>query len=502
MNPLSVLLTAEGTYPHYHGGVTVWCDQLIRELPDIRFHVLSLTHSPTQPVLMALPPNVVSLCTLPLWGTEEPGLQDEAFSRTYRRKLKTSRGALSSGFANPFEAAVRSLLVCRFPEELAEALHALHIYFREYDFAYSMTSDRAWDIFLRVCSECLQNNLSLEDATNYMRWLRRYLAVVSVPYPEVDIVHASMAGFAGIAGVLQKRLAGSKFLMSEHGIYLRELYINLSRSEYNMSSKRFLLTLNESIVKMNYHFADQVSALCEFNKKWQVRLGAEPGKIAVVPNGCDASIFRPAEGFHLRPLTVLTMARISPLKGIEVLIRAAAEVRAAIPEVCFRIMGQVADKEYFKRCLALADELNISSALEFGVTTDSPAAYRGADVFCLPSISEAMPYSILEAMLSGCPVIATDTGGVAEMLGESGMVVPPNDPKALAGGLLALLNGPQARSRRQVLRRMALARARERYTVQECSGRFRELYCELADANKNVSTRYDRSAASLAESAA
>src|SRR6202011_5040743 len=108
------------------------------------------------------------------------------------------------------------------------------------------------------------------------------LAVVSVPYPDVDIVHSSMAGLAGIAGVLQKRLTGSMFLLTEHGIYLRELYINLSRAEYNLASKRFLFTLNESVVKMNYHFADRVSSLCEFNKKWQVRLGAETRKVAIV----------------------------------------------------------------------------------------------------------------------------------------------------------------------------------------------------------------------------
>ena len=502
MQPLSVLLTAEGTYPHYPGGVTVWCDQLIRQLPDLQFHVLSITHSPSQQVLADLPPNVASLLTLPLWGTEEPGMQDGAFSAVYRRKLKTSPKAVSSGFTKPFEAVVQSLLASKFPEALAEALLALHIYFQEYDFSYSMTSDQAWDVFLGVCSARLGGKLNLEDATNYMRWLRRYLAVVSIPYPQVDIVHSSMAGLAGIAGVLQKGLAGSGFLLSEHGIYLRELYINLSRSEYNMASKRFLLTLNESIVKMNYHFADQVSSLCEFNKKWQVRLGAEAAKVAVVPNGCDAAVFHPGKASAPRPLTVLTMARISPLKGIDVLIRAAAAVRAAIPEVRFRILGQPADKEYFQKCLELADRLDVSSALEFGVTSDSPAAYREADIFCLPSISEAMPYSILEAMLSGCPVVATDTGGISEMLAGCGVVVRPNDANALAEGILSLLQGVAGSSRRELLSRTALIRARERYTVQKCSGHFREIYDDLADANRNVSTRYAPSARSLTESAA
>src|SRR5205823_12148765 len=92
------------------------------------------------------------------------------------------------------------------PEDLAEALCALHIYFRDLDYARTMSSPDAWETFLRVCRDTYppHDRLSIEDATTCMRWLQRYLAVVAVDLPDSEVVHASMAGLAGIPGVIQK----------------------------------------------------------------------------------------------------------------------------------------------------------------------------------------------------------------------------------------------------------------------------------------------------------
>jgi glycosyltransferase involved in cell wall biosynthesis len=136
---------------------------------------------------------------------------------------------------------------------------------------------------------------------------------------------------------------------------------------------------------------------------------------------------------------VVTTARIYPLKGIDILLRAAALVHRRIPNVLFRIFGDVADKEYFALCERIIKENHLEGAVEFSRTNEPASVYNAAHMFCLSSISEGMPYSLIEAMFCGCPVVATDVGGVAEILGNTGIVVRPNDPDELANALLRVL---------------------------------------------------------------
>jgi len=177
------------------------------------------------------------------------------------------------------------------------------------------------------------------------------------------------------------------------------------------------------------------------------------------------------------------MARIYPLKGIIHLVNAARLVLDRIPDAQFRILGDVGDASYFEECRQAIARWGISHAIEFGRTDDGPSAYRDATVFCLPSISEAMPYSVLEAMFSGCPVVATDVGGVSEMIDGVGLLVKPADQTALAEALISLLDGERGASKRQQLASLALARARERYTQKQCVGKFEEIYRELSIGN-------------------
>lgn len=502
MNPLTILLTSEGTYPCYPGGVSVWCDNLIRHLPEVDFHVFAITHSPSRHSIFSIPENVVSSRTLPLWGTEEAGEFDNLFSQAYRRKMRTTAAVIHKSFRPSFQQTVHSLLHPDFaPELLARSLLHLHAYFREYDYAQTMTSPEAWEIFLSTCSHwlCAEGKVDLDEATSCMRVLQRYLAVLSVSYPRADITHASMAGLAGIPGVLAKLAYGSPFLLTEHGVYLRELYLNLGRTAYSVRLKRFLLSLNEAVVRMNYHYADAITSVCEFNKTWQSRIGADAAKIHVLPNGVDPAVFAPRAGPPRERPTVLTMARIYPLKGIDVLLRAAALVREQIPDVKFRILGEVGDGEYFKKCLQIVSENQLGDSVEFSRTDDSAAAYCQADVFCLPSISEAMPYSVLEAMLSGCPVVASEVGGVADLLGETGLLVKPKDEQALARSLLFLLeDGEAGEERRAILAQTALARARERFTLQRSIAGFREIYnyfVHQKDGSRRRSIQYQKSSA-------
>lgn len=477
-----ILLMTEGTYPCHSGGVSVWCDKLVHGLPEADFHVLALTSSPNLRYQFPIPDNVVSMRLLPLWGTEEPGAEQALFSETYRKKMRTSRTVIRSRFLEPFETAVRGLIARGAASEgLATALVELYQYFREYDYARSVSSPEAWDTFLRVCARWPDENhpLSLNEATHCMRWMQRYLAVLSVDYPEVDIAHASMSGLAAVPGVILKKLHGTRFLLTEHGVYLRELYIALGSSNYTANCRTFLLALNESVIRMNYHFADAVTTLCDFNRKWQVQLGADPTKIWSAPNGVDEEVFSPKARKCGEDPVVLTLSRIMPLKGVQVLLKAAILVRERVPRVRFRILGEPIQSEYTDQCMRIIAENHLDDIIELGHTNDPASAYRTADLYCLPSISEAMPYSVIESMLSGCPVVATDVGGISELLGGTGLLVKPNDPESLADGLISLLDGLDASARRNRLAFAALSRARKHYTLRQCIARFRRIYREL-----------------------
>ena len=490
MNPmprLTVLLCSEGTYPYYSGGVSVWCDQLVHALEDIDFRVFAITHSPNAKVRFNRPPNVVAVDELPLWGTEEPGRAISSFLDIYDRKTRTTSDVIHTGFLEPFSRVASCILREQDPEALADSLLKLHLYFKRFDYVNSMRSFEAWEAFVRVLHESVDcSAVAIHDAVTCMRWLTRFLGVLTVPLVRADITHSSIAGLAGIPGVLAKLIHGTPFLLTEHGIFLRELYLSLRHCGYSEPCRRFLLAFHRSIVTMNYHFADHVTALGDFNKLWQIRLGVAESKIRITPNGLDPAPFRSAVKQEAGRPVVLTMARVYHLKGIEHLLRAAARVRSRIPRVLFRILGDIADPTYYHRCLEIVRELNLDNNVEFDRAEDPASAYAAADVFCLPSISEGMPYSILEAMFSSCPVVATDVGNVAEMLGSTGLVVRPADPESLAEALLSLLDGGDAaRDYRRTIAGAAEERALALYTVEKATDTFRQLYRELNYENRS-----------------
>ena len=483
MSRLSVLLCSEGTYPFYQGGVSVWCDQLIRELRDVDFRVFAITHSPNRKAQFEMLPNITGIDELTLWGTSEPGPVIRSFLEIYRRKARTTREVIRNSFLDLFKQFLTSLLQGTQPEKMADSLLMLHLYFRSFDYQKTMSSPEAWELFLDTLQHSPgYSSFTLQDATTCMRWLQRFLAIVTVPIPSTDITHSSVAGLAGVPGVLGKLTRGTPFLLTEHGIYLRELYISLRHSGYTEACRRFLLAFQTAIVKMNYYFADCVTALGSFNRRWQIRLGASERKIRVIPNGMDPSQFRMGQKEPREQLVVLTVARVYHLKGIEYLVRAAALVRERIPPVLFRVVGEIADQSYYQYCLQLVAANKLERNFEFVGKQDVPSALAEADVFCLPSISEGMPYSILEAMFSGCPVVATDVGNVSEMLATTGLVVTPADPVSLAKALLTLLEGDEdARAYRETMARAAKERALSLYTTEKAIGAFRELYRELSD---------------------
>jgi glycosyltransferase involved in cell wall biosynthesis len=199
----------------------------------------------------------------------------------------------------------------------------------------------------------------------------------------------------------------------------------------------------------------------------------------VIYNGVDPVTFSPpvSREPNARP-TVVSVGLIFPLKGQIDLIDAAALVRGTVPDVEFRIYGSASDEQYFSDCQSRVREHGLERHVVFaGSTTEAWTVLRNADVVALPSISEAFPYAVVEAMMTGSAIIATDVGGVREALGSAGLLVHPHDPKTLAEGIATLLRWPEGRAR---LGLEARDRALRWFTEQRFVEGYRTSYGRLA----------------------
>jgi hypothetical protein len=134
---------------------------------------------------------------------------------------------------------------------------------------------------------------------------------------------------------------------------------------------------------------------------------------------------------------------------------------------------------YRDSCVALIDDLGLTDAAVLeGRIEDMVQAYHSGSIVALTSISEGFPYTVVEAMACGRTVVCTNVGGVAEAVGDAGVVVPPRDHVAVAQGCLRLLENDELRSQ---LALRARERVLERFTLAQSLDAYRNLYERLAD---------------------
>jgi len=162
-------------------------------------------------------------------------------------------------------------------------------------------------------------------------------------------------------------------------------------------------------------------------------------RVVVIPNGLELTQFQ-ARTSHVPSRRVIMVANLRPEKGHDTLIDAAAIVLNRFPDARFDIVGDGTERD---RLIAYAHAKGVAAAVSFlGHCEDVPARLSAADVFVLPSESEAFPNAVLEAMAAGLPVVASAVGGILEVVrnGETGLLVPPRRPDALADAIGRLLS--------------------------------------------------------------
>lgn len=199
------------------------------------------------------------------------------------------------------------------------------------------------------------------------------------------------------------------------------------------------------------------------------RLGYPRQLLTVIPNGIELTPPRGHDGELVGTFSVL-----EPFKGIDVFLRAVAQLAPARPDWRFASFGVGSDAE---RLRALADELGIAGRVEWPGFVPGPQARARLRVYVLSSYWENAPMALLEAMADGVPIVATAVDGVPEIVDETtARLVPSGDPTALAAAIeRAVDDGPGTAVR------VAAARLRveERYTAQRNADAIAALYERL-----------------------
>ncbi|EKX69273.1 DUF3492 domain-containing protein [Streptomyces ipomoeae] len=481
-----VTMLTEGTYPHAHGGVSTWCDQLVKGMPEVEFHLVSLTGTGREPVTWELPPNVYRHTRVPTWGPR-PGRRQAPYGRARRR------------FTDAYERLLLSFLDPAAPCDFGEALYELAGLARDGRLSAALRTESALRSLMWVWTlphlPTAAASPTVHDALTATDLLEHALRPLGARLPEDCVAHAVSNGLAALPALAARELDGVPFLLTEHGVYLRERYLGHRAGDQRWPVKACLLGFHRALNSLGYRAADLITPCNQYNRRWEERGGADAEKIRTVYNGVDPAAF-PHAGPEPDVPTLTWCGRVDPIKDLETLLHAYALVRAELPETRLRLFGPVppGGEEYRTDLEKHAAELGVTDGLTFEGRVDEVwRAYAAGHVVMLSSISEGFPFSLIEAMSCGRPTVATDVGGVREAVGDTGLVVPPREPEKMAKAALALLHDDR---RRLALGSSARQRVIDRFTLRRSVDAFRTIYQELAGRDEVV---YEPAPATVAD---
>ena len=291
--------------------------------------------------------------------------------------------------------------------------------------------------------------------------------------PHIVHTHTAKAGFVGR---IAARLAGVPVVLHTFHGHVFHGYFSPAKTRLVLLIERLGARLSTRIITISPRLREEIA-----------RYGVTRSEhIEVIPLGFDLEAFASqprATGDFRRSLDfpadaklIGAVGRLVPIKNIPLLLEAAALARQQNPAIRVVIVG---DGELREELQTRADALGLAGAVVFaGWRRDLASVYGDLDAVVISSDNEGTPASLIEAMATGCPVIATRVGGVPDLIadGETGRLVPPGDREALAGALLALFQESELTAdMAELARRRVLERHQATRLVADIDRLYREL---------------------------
>lgn len=312
-----------------------------------------------------------------------------------------------------------------------------------------------------------EGRLLKRDPLLVLRTISGVRRVVRKFQPDIVHTHGPRAHFFG--GIARRLEKVPLHVASAHGTHTQFVAGNerdLGRFRSAVRQQQFA-----AIDRLTVRFADCVVAVCEATRQELVSgLGVPADKIAVVVNGIEenpvsvqeAKTLRQALGFNEEQKVIVYVGSVSRHKGLPVLLAAFRMLVSSHPDCRLLVVGE---GSYFDQMKADVSSAGLGDSVVLtGRRPDAVLLMAAGDVLVLPSLSEGLSLTLLEAAMLGRPMVATDVGGNAEVVkeGETGLLVPPGDPLALAASLAAVADDDQLR---EEMGKAARSLWESRYTV-------------------------------------
>jgi glycosyltransferase involved in cell wall biosynthesis len=478
---MDICLILEGTYPYVSGGVSSWAHNLILSQPENRFHLVCLlAKGAKKKECFKLPENVVSIQNVILQEISrgKKGDPEKLFSLI--------EGPLLQLQHKPSLKVLKTIIDAIEQQQVGSQV--------------LLDSEASWKTLVRMYRETMGNSSFLDYFWSWRGLLAGFYSIILTPLPQVDVYHALCTGYAGLLLAQAKLKYQKPALLTEHGIYTTERRIEITAAEwlkdkksqnldvrrkrYDRDLKDFWIDTFSGYSKLAYEAADQIITLYEGNQHFQIKDGADRGKLRIIPNGVDVDKLADLSKKPIQRPTVAMIGRIVPIKDVKTFLRAALILKEKIPNIRILLIGpQEEDPDYYAECLAYVEKSHLQDTVTFTGKVKIEEWLPEIDVIVLTSISEAQPLVLLEGGACGIPSVATDVGSCREIilgrsderpsLGPGGIVVSLANSQEVAAAVKSLLLDPFLY---QKCSKTIRQRVKKYYNSKDQALAYRELY--------------------------
>jgi len=329
-------------------------------------------------------------------------------------------------------------------------------------------AERLRTVGVKVCT------LGMRPGTPSLRGLVRLVKILRRLRP--DLLQCWMY-HANLLGLLAGKLAR-----------VPHIVWTIRSSNENLAAYRWLTRWTVRLCVWLSRFPDCSVFASEAGSKLHQSWGFAPSKTVVISNGADLDIFRPdgaarhsvRQELGLSDDTILIglIARFHPMKDHQTFFKAVSSARLREHGVHFLLAGEGITPANLELARVVKQSSLEGCVHVLGCREDIPRLTAALDIACLSSWSESFPNVVGEAMACGVPCVVTDVGDSARIVGDTGRVVPPRSPQALAAALSEMIAmGPAGR---QVLGKKARQRVAQEFSLAKMVQTYESLYESIA----------------------